>query len=245
MDQQKGICNLSIIPVRKTPNDTSEMVTQLLLGDTFSIIEKRENWHAIKIDADGYEGWIDSKQYELENEIASNKIILNSQKLYITENYGVLSMGSILNLKDKNFFFNGKNITVEEKLNKQLNIKDVAMQYLNVPYLWGGKSIFGIDCSGFTQMVFKIMGIALQRDANQQVEEGLLINFNQQQQGDLAFFNNKEGKIIHVGIVLNENQIIHASGKVRIDKLDTKGIFNNNTQKYSHILFCIKRKNIS
>ena len=116
------------------------------------------------------------------------------------------------------------------------------MRYLNAPYLWGGRSPFGIDCSGFTQLVFKFAGIKLQRDAYQQGGQGSIINFIEEvQPGDLAFFSNDEGAIIHVGIMLKDNRIIHSSGKVRIDKIDHFGIYNAETKKHSHLLKLIKR----
>ena len=114
--------------------------------------------------------------------------------------------------------------------------------YLNSPYLWGGRSPFGIDCSGFTQMVFKLNGIKLPRDAYEQAEIGKTLNFIEEtQKGDLAFFDNEEGKIIHTGIIIDKNKIIHSSGKVRIDNLDHYGIFNAETGKYSHNLRLIKK----
>ncbi|HRG90423.1 MAG TPA: C40 family peptidase, partial [Chitinophagales bacterium] len=118
----------------------------------------------------------------------------------------------------------------------------VAMRYLNAPYLWGGRSPFGIDCSGFTQVVFKFADVQLMRDAYQQAEQGAMVNFVEESQpGDLAFFSNDNGKIIHVGIVLKDQRIIHSSGKVRIDRLDHFGIYNADTKKYSHQLKVIKR----
>ena len=121
-------------------------------------------------------------------------------------------------------------------------MQEIAQSLLNVPYQWGGRSPMGMDCSGFTQVVFKILGKKLLRDAWQQAEQGVLVNFIEEiQPGDLVFFDNEEGRIIHVGIALANHKIIHASGCVRIDNLDHHGIYNTETRKYSHNLRIIKR----
>jgi len=108
--------------------------------------------------------------------------------------------------------------------------------------LWGGRSPFGIDCSGFTQMVYKLCGMPLKRDAWMQAEQGQDIHLlDETQPGDLAFFDNEEGRIIHVGILTTKNRIIHASGKVRLDSIDHQGIFNSETKRYTHNLRLLKR----
>ena len=116
-----------------------------------------------------------------------------------------------------------------------------AKEFLNAPYLWGGKSFFGVDCSGFTQLVYKVNNVKLPRDAYQQAEVGEALSFVEESQpGDLAFFENAEGRIIHVGIMLDDQKIIHASGKVRIDTLDSTGIFNQEMNKHTHKLRFVK-----
>ena len=116
-----------------------------------------------------------------------------------------------------------------------------ALIFLNAPYLWGGRTPFGIDCSGFTQIVYRLQGINIPRDAHQQAEVGNTLSFiEESQEGDLAFFDDSEGEITHVGIIMNNNNIIHASGKVRIDKLDQQGIFNIEKKIHTHKLRIIK-----
>ena len=122
------------------------------------------------------------------------------------------------------------------------SVLHTAKTFLNVPYLWGGRSLFGIDCSGLTQVVFKINHIKIPRDASQQVLSGKPVDrFEDARQGDLAFFRNEEGKISHVGILMAQNQILHASGCVRMDQFDSKGIFNTEKQLYTHRFECIRR----
>ena len=138
-----------------------------------------------------------------------------------------------------NHKFDGK--TISGKNNRNY-IVSTALTFLNSPYLWGGKTPFGIDCSGFTQMVYKINGYKLSRDAKDQANQGETLSFIEESEaGDLAFFNNDQGDIIHVGIILQNNHIIHASGKVRIDRIDHSGIYNNDLNKHTHSLRYIKK----
>ncbi len=250
-----GIATLSIIPMRAEPAHRSEMVSQLLFGETYEVLQQQSNWLHIKCSNDGYQGWIDQNQYSpvSDKDIA---VINNSTGLALdlmsnaTSGFHAIPVvtGSELPLFDglnfkigkEKFIYNGQALQHDAK--NPAVFERVAMRYLNAPYLWGGRSPFGIDCSGFTQVVFKFAGVALQRDAYQQAEQGAIVNFVEEAQpGDLAFFNNEAGKIIHVGIVLKDQRIIHSSGKVRIDKLDHFGIYNADTKKYSHQLKVIKR----
>ena len=249
-----GICNLSIIPLRLEPNDRSEIVSQVLFGEHFEIIETVKQWTKIKLHFDDYEGWIDGKQYQLiseENYIRLSKeaIILNSDLVeYITASNNALipiTIGaslSFLNHSDINcetYEFEGLKVSGEKP---KSNLVNTSYLYLNSPYLWGGKTPFGIDCSGFTQMVYKLNGYKLLRDASQQSSQGEVLSFIEESEpGDLAFFDNDEGKIIHVGIILENNYIIHASGKVRIDRLDHLGIYNAELNRHTHRLRVIKK----
>jgi hypothetical protein len=252
-----GICNLSIVPVRKEPSDKSEMVTQLLFGEHFEITDKNKQWRKICMAYDGYAGWIDEKQFESISEPEFKSLNINESKVAIDiaeviSNDAImfpLVMGSQLpnlfgntcSLGDVKYLYDGQVRDLNAFANK-LQLIETAYMYLNAPYLWGGRSPFGIDCSGFTQMVYKLSGIKLKRDAFQQAEQGQTLSFIAEAEiGDLAFFDNADGKIIHVGIVLPENKIIHASGKVRIDIIDHEGIFNVDTKKYSHKLRFVKR----
>ncbi|WP_456441720.1 C40 family peptidase [Psychroserpens sp.] len=246
---QYGICNLSIVPLRVEPNDPCELVSQVLYGEIFKILEQRKSWSRIRLAYDKYEGWIDNKQYlEITEDdyksIKSEKHLLSNDLVeYIEDENQQLStapLGASLNsLKLLKHTFDGNTTSVKQP---KENLIKTAFMYLNAPYLWGGKTPFGIDCSGFTQMVYKLNGYNLFRDASQQATQGLALSFIEESEpGDLAFFDNTEGQIIHVGIIMEDNYIIHAHGKVRIDRLDHSGIYNIDKKIHTHKLRVIKK----
>jgi gamma-D-glutamyl-L-lysine dipeptidyl-peptidase len=249
-----GICKLANIPLRAENSDRSEIVSQVLFGEHFEVLEQINQWTKIKLHFDDYEGWIDTKQFYpiSENEYA----ILSKEELtlsydiveYIVAKENLLlpiTLGATLSflqhptINKEHFIFEGKKISGKKP---KSNLVTTALMYLNAPYLWGGKTIFGIDCSGFTQMVYKINGYKILRDASQQALMGESLSFIEESEaGDLAFFDNDEGRIIHVGIIMNDNYIIHASGQVRIDRLDHLGIYNPQTNRHTHKLRVIKK----
>ncbi|MES2875596.1 MAG: C40 family peptidase [Bacteroidota bacterium] len=259
MNQQFGVCNLALVPLRTEPSDRSEMSSQLLFGDHFTIQENAGNWIRILTAHDEYEGWIDIKQYdEIEHAVFValhdlNTILGPSVGHYVTrvsanERLNLVAGSNIPNTLDKFFYLRntkyklGGETISPSKDNFRSGVIETAKFYLNAPYLWGGKSVFGIDCSGFTQMVLRQFGLKLKRDAYQQAEQGELVGFLQEARaGDLAFFDNDEGRITHVGIMLDNEQIIHASGRVRIDSIDNQGIFNRELNRYTHKLRIVKR----
>ena len=249
-----GVCNLSNIPLRIEPSDRSEIVSQVLFGEHFEVLEQNKQWAKIKLQYDNYEGWVDSKQFQIitksEYDLLSKEpIVLNSDLIeYITtpnNSLMTIPLGaslSFLNHKEinvDNYEFEGTKIS---GIKPKSNLINTSFMYLNAPYLWGGKTPFGIDCSGFTQMVYKLNGYYLSRDASQQAVQGEALSFIEESEpGDLAFFDNEEGKIIHVGIIMDDNYIIHASGKVRIDRLDHLGIYNADLNRHTHKLRVIKK----
>jgi hypothetical protein len=253
-----GVCRLSLVPVRKEHTDQSEQVTQLLFGDDYEVLELTpdKKWIRIKINFDHYEGWIDSRQHHsITREYfdyisrAEFKITtdLTSSLLY-NKNPLMILMGSIIPISatelfkmEEQFAFNGESKSLGLKREAEF-LKNTALKYLNAPYQWGGKSPFGIDCSAFVQMVFKICGYRLLRDAWQQVTQGRVVNtLGESEVGDIAFFRNAEDKIVHTGILLGNDRIIHASGRVRIDQINEEGILNLETKVYTHHLAHVRR----
>jgi hypothetical protein len=252
----QAICTLSVIPMRKEPSDRSEMVNQVLFGETMEILDSNEKWYMVKLHHDNYEGWVDKKQIELIDSIPPAAPIVNTAPLFVVRNqsdgFTFLPSGAYINKVNETTLSAGKHIfstSAQELINTAVptDIALGAMIFLDTPYLWGGRTLMGIDCSGFTQLVYRISGKSLPRDAWQQAQIGADVTFlDEANTGDLAFFDNSEGKITHVGIVIAQKDssiksIIHASGKVRLDKLDHQGIFNIETGQYSHNLRMIKR----
>ncbi|WP_343609567.1 C40 family peptidase [Chryseobacterium oranimense] len=233
----KGICNVTVAPVRADSSDRAEIVTEILFGESADILEVNKNWTRIKMHYDGYEGWVDTKQLKpvTEEELAKRKVTIVTEdfsSVLMNDGKTLLSMGSEVEFPS---------VASRRSHDLRESIALAAKEFLNVPYLWGGKSFFAVDCSGFTQLVYKIHDIKLPRDTYQQAEVGIPLTFVEESQpGDLAFFENPEGKIIHVGIMLDNQKIIHASGKVRIDTLDSTGIFNKEMNKHTHKLRVIK-----
>lgn len=246
-----GFCHLAMVPLRETASDISQMVSQLLFGDVFEIIENSSsNWLQIRNAYDSYEGFIDAKQCILISQYVFQNYqkvkSVNREMISIQGNFGSLLVPPGCSIDQTPFNIGNWNFDHSQELispgiPSREEMMQVAKSYLNTPYLWGGKTPFGIDCSGFTQTVYKIAGIKLWRDASQQARQGKTLSFLEEVQGgDLAFFDNEEGQIIHVGILLSKEEIIHASGRVRIDKIDHAGIFNSETGKYTHQLRLLK-----
>jgi len=243
-----GICPISVAPLRLEAKDSSEMVSQILYGEYFKIIEERKKWVKIRLAHDSYEGWIDIKQIieiesELYHQINDSKHSfakdLISHITHHNESLSTITIGAQIStstfLADSYHSDKTVGTTKEDLINN-------ALLFLNAPYLWGGRTPLGIDCSGFTQLIYRLSGFKLLRDASQQATQGEVLSFIEEaEEGDLAFFDNNEGIITHVGLIMRDNYIIHAHGKVRIDRLDQSGIFNVEKHLHTHKLRVIKK----
>lgn len=236
-----GICDLSVMPIRKEASHTSEMVSQLLYNEAYEVLDEKLEWKFIRTALDQYEGWIQGIQHHGVDTGKYQEI--QTKEKYIVDRPTLaykgrlLSIGTMLNEPIEG------TMMMSARFSPAMMI-EFAQKFLDVPYLWGGRSVFGIDCSGFVQLCARAAGKLLPRDASEQIKEGELVYFLPEiQPGDLAFFGNEDGKIVHVGMMLDNERIIHASGQVRIDYLDQTGIFNRERNEHTHRLQVIKRLN--
>lgn len=252
----------SVIPVRTEAREEAEQNTQMLFGELAEVIDEQPRWKRIRLESDGQEGWVDAKMITpmTDKEYAAHKKALKTAATVafpmayaMSENNGQtipLTAGTRLtNYKDGRFEVLGVGfridpsmvITAPLELNQENLLKAVRF-FINVPYLWGGKNALGMDCSGFTQTVMSLFGKALLRNASGQVTQGKPIkDLSKAKAGDLVFFDHEDGKISHVGIVIDPERVIHCSGRVKVEKLDSQGIFNAETGEYSHHLVSIRK----
>lgn len=254
---KQGVVVFSVIPVRAGASEKSEMITQLLFGEHVEILQKRANWYRIRSLHDDYEGWADYRMIREAGEVDADAQIPKGTRLSELSAEIHPDDGGILRIPrgaylpemngDRGFRLGGRQYAMQNVPQKPASediremVCRMGREYLHTPYLWGGRSPWGIDCSGFIQVIYTLAGLAMPRDAYQQVHLGETICFGHDARaGDLAFFENKDGRIVHVGILLDDKQIIHASGAVRTDWYDHQGIFHREMKKYTHKLSVIK-----
>jgi len=250
MEKNHGICLQQYIPVRAENSERSEMVTQVLFGELFMILQRdnAKRFSFIKLDHDGYEGWIDEKTISHLKEPEYEKLLKLPEKVVRDCRFRVvdknknelwLSAGSTLRIEPGNNIYGTLSMYSPDmnELPVRQIMENSANEWLNVPYIWGGKCTSGTDCSGLIQNIYRQAGFGIPRDADQQSAIGRNLSFVfEAHPGDLAFFDNEEGIITHVGMILSGNRILHASGKVRIDLFDQQGIYSREIGNYTHKL---------
>jgi len=255
-----GILSLPVLPVRSEPSERSELTTQLMFGEVFEILEVKDSWTMIRNQADGYQGWVTSKMLTVISDDMKDRLLqlptkvlrepITIFKAFSSEIF--LPAGSRFYVKNNHYFhpvgpdlmkFTPQRVGLETTFPQSLSesVLQTALQFMNAPYLWGGKTILGMDCSGLTQVSASINGFQLPRDASDQAQLGKEEFLSMSLPGDLAFFSNSEGRIVHVGLVCGQNKILHASSSVHIDDLDEQGIFSRELKKHTHQLHSIKR----
>lgn len=248
-----AVCVVPVSPIRSLSSHKSEMVSQLLFGDVITVLEDAGYWKRIHVQYDDYEGWCTGSHLmplkknhqpttpaftgEWVNIISLNDVPM---KLPFGCDISLFLNASQLDTAD-NFRYDGSVMSLSQHQSFEEHVTHISNFFLNTAYLWGGRSVFGIDCSGFSQLVFKMAGKRILRDAWQQAEQGAAIGSDIAKRGDLAFFNNEEGRVVHVGILLDHERIIHAAGKVRIDGFSAEGILNVDSGAKTHSLSGIKR----
>lgn len=247
------VCGNVFVPLRSGPSHKSEMLSQVLFGEKYIIKESIGHWHKIVTLFDNYTGWIDIDHIQnSETDEVSAGIVLNRSLLCYREDKTKLVLEAGCEIYNPDFegktFSSGKDrFTAAPEfspsyLNVNEGITDTALKFINSPYIWGGRIPSGIDCSGFVQLVYKIHNISIPRDSRQQAEAGAGISFiDEAMPGDLVFFDDDRGRISHVGMILSQGLVIHASGRVRIDNIDHQGIYKNEIRGYSHKLRTIRR----
>lgn len=250
---ERYICENVFVPLRSAPAHKSEMLSQILFGEKYTIVDKSGSWLKIKTSFDNYSGWIDADhlQCSVDKGISCGHVLNRSLLCYKNDKTKmVLEAGCEIfdpDIEEKVFTVGTNIYSTSPEFGKNFistndSLTDIIMKFINSPYIWGGRIPSGIDCSGLTQLAFKIFSISISRDVSDQAQEGTMINFiDESVPGDLAFFDNNRGRISHVGMIISKGLIIHASGRVRIDSIDHQGIFKNEINGYSHNLRTIRR----
>jgi hypothetical protein len=249
-----AISLLGVVPMRKEAAHRSEMVSQLLFGEYAEVFEAEGDFTRVKGMYDNYEGWVQTSQLTPVPRVLHTDLYLAhwSDRIAVNDQYRHVPLGSPLYAASGAVTFGTDVVRYElppsairqgrTELMNAASLLPVYSLFLHTPYLWGGKSVFGIDCSGFAQQVFKLVGIRLPRDAYQQAEQGAAVgSLEEARAGDLAFFTNDAGRVTHVGILLGPDSIVHAAGQVRIDPIDAEGIIHAGSGSRTHRLSSIRR----
>jgi hypothetical protein len=245
------------------------MVTQLLFGELYHLTQIRDGWHQVRASWDNYGGWIPENQSHPVDEQeflrllkADTPVSMDLIQLIANETrktmFAIPIGSSLPGLEGQFFTVDGEQFHFEGQVSDPSAIQEIrtqqeekefgqtlvedAMMYLHAPYQWGGRSPFGIDCSGLVQMAFKLKQVKLLRDSSQQVTQGETVNLLEEAvPGDIAFFDDADGNISHAGVLVDRFRVLHASGSVRIDAIDHEGIYDEKQGGYTYKLRLIKR----
>jgi cell wall-associated NlpC family hydrolase len=250
---ERFVCENVFVPLRSGPSHKEEMLSQILFGEKYEVIDQIGHWMKIKTQFDNYTGWMDLNhlQHTEETDNSSGHVLNRSLLCYKSDkNRLVLEAGCEIyspDFKNRTFMAGKNTYTTGDEFSENYivtkeSISDTAMKFINSPYIWGGRIPSGIDCSGFTQLVYKLQGKPILRDSWQQAKAGTEVSFiDETKPGDLVLFDDERRKISHVGMILSRGLVIHASGRVRIDSIDHQGIFKAEINDYSHHLRTIRR----
>lgn len=244
---------LPVSPMRASASHRAEMVSQLLFGECARVVEEEKDFVKLRTLHDDYEGWCQRSQLTVLSAplpVSGGYTAQWDNAAFVQEQFMHLPLGIPLDIfshthllvQPVSIRYAGETWEADKANFSVTALEALAFQYLNTPYLWGGRTVWGIDCSGFVQQLYRYFGLQLPRDAWQQAALGETVNFLQEACcGDLAFFDNAEGKIVHVGMMLANGKIIHAAGQVRVDDMDNMGIVHSTTGARTHQLRIIKR----
>ena len=256
----KGVILLSVVPVRAEAKESAEMLTQLLFAETVEVLEQQPRWLRVRNETDGQEGWVDAKMIRIMTDKEAAKYAKAKKSARITTLMAFAAFGNLqimlltpgtllpdyrngsFKILDTTYTIHEQFVSAKPLKMTAKNVHEQSLIFLNAPYLWGGKNAFGIDCSGFTQVVHSLFGHQLLRNASEQATQGVEVpSLADAKPGDLAFFDHEDGKICHVGLIWDKGFIIHCSGRVKIEKLDEKGIYSDEQGTYTHHLVQIRR----
>lgn len=233
-----GICLDGFTALRAEPKSSSEMISSLVFGEQYKVLEITGEWLSIMNLSDEYQAWLSISNHNPVKEVQSMNACSFLGTIQNESTKGKILIGPGCFVPNSKDTFKLGNITfnwVEQNLDVPVQIEHLAMQFMGTPYLWGGRSVYGIDCSGFSQMVYRAFGLKIPRDSRPQSEQTEhKVKYEELESGDLAFFVNEKNRVNHVGIVMENHQIIHASGSVHIDALKPDGIYNSEL-KHTHV----------
>ena len=261
-DKTKAVINISVANLRSNPKHSAELATQAILGTEVNVLKKDSDWYLIQT-PDEYLAWVDAGGIQLMDEkslsqwATSNKIIytntyghafdLTDASIRVSD----LVAGSLLKVLEeeggyyKVQFPDGRIALVSKEEASDYtswvsslsydadSLIETSKSLMGVPYLWGGTSTKGVDCSGFTKTIYYMNGMVIPRDASQQVHTGKSIDsiadFSKLDKGDLLFFGRKATdstleKVVHVGMWIGDNQFIHSSNMVRVSSVDNNAL---------------------